>query len=32
MTKGEDGYYHRPKGALPVPMLLGFRAVWVATR
>jgi SAM-dependent methyltransferase len=27
MPKGEDGYYHRPKDALPVPMLVGFRAV-----
>jgi SAM-dependent methyltransferase len=32
MTKGEDGYYHRPEGALPVPMLLAFKAVWVVEK
>jgi SAM-dependent methyltransferase len=32
MTKGEDGYFRRPKGAVEVPMLLAFKAMWPAGR
>ena len=28
MTKADDGYYHRPEGALAVPLLLAFKAAW----
>ena len=28
MTKADDGYYHRPEGALAVPLLLAFKAGW----
>jgi hypothetical protein len=28
MTKADDGYFHRPEGALDVPLLLAFKAGW----
>ena len=30
MTQGEDGYFRRPKGAVEVPLLLAFKAIWPA--
>lgn len=28
LTKADDSYFHRPAGALAVPLLLAFKAGW----